>query len=103
MQFAPETQILILNAAILAIAYLGIFPSLRDKSLAQIMRVDLVVSLLAIGVAAALFWGSGTAFNMIFFSANWAVFSIVTLMIMEAPLFYAFARKHGIILPGKHR
>ncbi|XOY56065.1 MAG: hypothetical protein ACMUJK_15270 [Rhodobacterales bacterium] len=58
MQFAPEMQILILNAAILAVAYLGIFPSLRDKTLARIMTVDLVVSVLAVGVAGALFWGA---------------------------------------------
>ena len=103
MQFAPETQILILNAAILAVAYLGIFPSLRDKTLARIMTVDLVVSLLAVGVAGALFWGRGLSFDMLLFSTNWAVFSIVTLMIMEAPLFYLFAKKHGISLTGEER
>jgi hypothetical protein len=102
MQFAPQTQILILNAAILAVAYLGIFPSLRDKTLARIMTVDLVVSVLAVGVAGALFWGRGLSFDLLF-STNWAVFSIVTLMIMEAPLFYLFAKKHGISLTGEER
>ena len=103
MQLAPETQILILNAAILGVAYLGIFPSLREKTLARIMTVDLVLSVLAVGVAGALFWARGLSFDMLVFSANWAVFSIVTLMIMEAPLFYVFAKKHGISLTGEDR
>jgi hypothetical protein len=67
------------------------------------MTVDLVLSVLAVGVAGALFWGRDVAFDMIFFSANWAVFSITTLMLMEAPLFYLFAKKHGISLTGEDR
>lgn len=101
MQFAPEAQVLILNAAILGVAYLGIYPSLREKTLGRVMTVDLVLTALAVGVAGALFWGSGVAFNMLFFSANWAVFSIVTMLLMEWPLFYLFAKKHGISLTGK--
>lgn len=96
MQFAPEAQILILNAVILGVAYLGIYPSLREKTLNRIMTVDLVLSVLALGVAGALFWGRGVPFNMLLFEGNWAVFSIVTLMLMEAPLFYFFAKKHDI-------
>lgn len=103
MQLAPEAQVLILNAAILGVAYLGIYPSLREKTLARLLTVDLVLSVVAVGVAGALFWGRGVAFDMLLFTANWAVFSIVTLMLMEAPLFYLFARKHGISLGGEGR
>ena len=101
MQFAPEAQVLILNAAILGVAYLGIYPSLREKTLARLMTVDMVLSVLAVGVAGALFWGRDVTFDMVLFSTNWAVFSILTLMMMEAPLFYLFARKHGISLTGE--
>ncbi|MDX8349076.1 hypothetical protein SLH49_13905 [Cognatiyoonia sp. IB215446] len=98
MQFAPEAQILILNGVILAVAYLGIYPSLEEKTLNRIMTIDLVLSALAVFVAGALFWGSGVPFSMLFFETNWAVFTIVTLMVMEVPLFLNFAKKYGISL-----
>jgi hypothetical protein len=96
MQFAPEVQILILNGVILAVAYLGIFPSLQDKTMNHIMTIDVVLSVLALTVAGALFWGSGVLFNLLLFNSNWAVFAIITFAVMEVPLFLYFARKHGI-------
>ncbi|WP_411890387.1 hypothetical protein [Yoonia sp. SDW83-1] len=98
MQFAPEAQILILNGVILAVAYLGIYPSLEEKTLNRIMTIDVVLSALALTVAGALFWGTGTRFNMLFFHSNWAIFTIITLFVMEVPIFLNFARKHGINL-----
>jgi predicted membrane-bound spermidine synthase len=100
MQFSPEAQILILNAVILGVAYLGIYPSLQDKTLNRIMAIDLLLSVLAVTVAAALFWGSGTRFTLLFFNVNWLVFSMVTLFVVEIPLFVHFAQKHGIDLHG---
>lgn len=96
MQFSPEAQILILNGVILGVVYLGIYPTLRDKTLNRIMAIDLVLSALALTVAAALFWGTGTKFSLIFFDTNWLLFSLVTLFALETPLFLNFAKKHGI-------
>ncbi|MGJ8622338.1 MAG: hypothetical protein ACSHW1_06130 [Yoonia sp.] len=96
MTFSPEAQILILNGVILGVAYLGIYPSLAQKTLSRIMTVDLVLSVIAVGVAGALFWGRDITFTFLFFEVNWAVFSIVTLMAMETPLFLNFAKRHGI-------
>lgn len=98
MQFAPEAQIFILNGVILAVAYLGIYPSLQEKTLNRIMTIDLVLSAIALFVAGALFWGTDVPFSMLIFDTNWAVFTIVTLMVMEVPLFLRFARKYGINL-----
>jgi predicted membrane-bound spermidine synthase len=98
MQFAPEAQILILNSVILALAYLGIYPTLEQKTLNRIMTIDVVLSVLALSVAGALFWGTGVTFSLMLFKTNWAVFTIVTLFVMEVPLFLRFARKHGINL-----
>jgi hypothetical protein len=96
MDFTPEIKILILNAVILAVAYLGIYPSLQEKTLNRIMAVDVVLSVLSLIVAGGLFWGTGVAFTLLFFKTNWAVFAILTLFVMEVPLFVWFARKHGI-------
>lgn len=98
MQVAPELQILILNAVILGVAYLGIYPSLEHKTLNRIMAIDVVLSALALLVAGAWFWGTGVAFSLLLFATNWAIFTIVTLFAMELPLFLWFARRHGINL-----
>ena len=98
MDFAPETQILILNGVIPVVAYFGIYPSLEHKTMNRIMTIDVVLSVLALSVAGALFWGTGTAFNLILFDVNWAVFTVVTLSAIEAPLFGWFIQRHNISL-----
>ena len=96
----PELKLLILNAVIVLIAYLGIYPSMRQITIKRMMAADLVLTALALGVAAALFWGSGTRFWMLLFTTNWAVFSLLTMQAMELPLFIWFCRKHGIDISG---
>ncbi len=94
----PEAVILLVNAIFLAFAYLWVYPNLTTKTTALVMRYDLIISVACITVAGLLFWGTGTRFRLIFFSSNWAVFSIVTLLVMETPLFVWFARKHDLDL-----
>ena len=100
-ELPPELKLLILNAAILLVAYLGLYPSMRKITVNRMMVVDMVLTALALGVAAALFWDSGTRFSLLFFSTNWAIFSFLTLAVMEIPLFIWFCRKHGIDLSGR--
>lgn len=95
---APELQILIINAVLMAYAYVWAYPRLTDKKLSAIMSRDMAISVAALGLAAALFWGSGTPFSLILFDTNWLWFSIATLFLMETPLFFWFVRKHGIDL-----
>ena len=98
MQFSPEAQILILNAVIAGVAYLGIYPSLHKKTLNRIMTIDLVLTVVALTVAGALFWGSHQTFTLLFFQTNWVAFTLITLFVIEAPLFLNFAKRHGINL-----
>ena len=96
----PEFQILILNAACLAIAYLGIYPSLRDQGLGRLAIADAVVTAAAIGTAGALFAGSGQRFDMILFTGNWLTFALVSYGLMSAPLAAWFLRRHATDMTG---
>lgn len=96
MTLPPEAQILIINAAILLVAYLGIYPTMRPLTAVRIMRADLAVSGLALGLAGALFWGTGARFSLVFVTVNWFWFSLITMLAIEMPLFAWFARRHGI-------
>lgn len=100
MQFTPEVQILILVGAILGVAYLGIFPTLEKKTLNRMMAIDFVLTIVALTAAGALFMGTGTTFTLLFFEANWVIFTIVSFALIEIPLFLRFAKAHGIRLDG---
>ena len=101
MVIAPEAQILILIGLILAVAYLGIFPTLKEKTINKLMGIDLALNVLALIVAGAWFWGSGVTFTLVFYETNWVIFTIVCFAILEIPLFLNFAKKHGIRLDGR--
>lgn len=94
----PEATLLLVNAIFLAFAYLWVYPNLTVKTMTLVMRYDLIITLACVTVAGLLFWNTGTRFSLIFFSSNWAVFAIVTLLIMETPLFLWFAKKHNLKL-----
>lgn len=100
MILSPEARILILVGIILAVAYLGIFPTLREKTLTRLMVIDLALSVLALSVAGAWFWGTGVRFTLLFFQTNWAIFTIISYSVIEIPLFLAFAKANGIRLDG---
>jgi hypothetical protein len=91
-----EATILIVNAIFLAFAYLWVYPGLTRKTMNLILAYDTAISCAALLVAGLLFWGSGTSFNLILINGNWFAFSIITLMLMELPLFAWFARKHDL-------
>lgn len=101
MQITPEVQILVLNGLILAVAYLGIFPTLEQKTLNRMMAIDFVLTGVALVVAGAWFWGTGVTFTLAFFETNWFMFTIVCFALLEIPLFLRFAKAHGIRLDGR--
>lgn len=96
----PELQILIINAVIMGVAYFGIYPSRRITHVSQMMTTDLILTGLSLLVAGALFYGTGTRFSLILFDTNWAIFAVLTLALMEVPLFIWFCRRNGIDMLG---
>ena len=64
------------------------------------LRNDLVLTLLVLITAGALFAGSGTRFSLILFDTNWFGFTLLSSMAMELPLFLWFCKKHYIDLTG---
>lgn len=95
----PEQQLLIVNASALAIAYFGIYPSLKPLTMNKVLLADTIVSVSCLTLAGLLFYGSNVRFSLIWFDGNWAVFSIVTLFVFELPLFLWFASRNGLLEP----
>lgn len=97
---APELQVLAINAVGLAVAYLGIFPSLRPLTRTRLAVAELVMCAIVLTTVGALFWGTDETFALGFFDVGWFVFGLVTLVAMEMPLLWWFTRRHGIDLTG---
>jgi H+/Cl- antiporter ClcA len=98
LHLTPELHLLALNAGLLGIAYFGIYPSLRRKSLGRIVVIDLALTAMALSIAGSWYWGSGLRFDLWLFQTNWAVFTLITLFVLEIPLFIRFARKYRDLL-----
>lgn len=96
MSFSPETQLILVNLAILLVAYELIYPGIRGITPLLMGKIDIILSGLALTIAAVLFWGTGTEFSLVFFSTNWAVFSLVAMAVMEIPFYLWFCRSRGL-------
>jgi hypothetical protein len=91
-----EQIILVTNAALMGYAYFWAYPALTEKTIAAITFRDAVISCMALLLAGALFWGTDQSFTLVFFETNWLVFSIVTLIIIEIPLFLWFLSRFDL-------
>ena len=92
----PEVMVLLINAAGLALAYGVIYPRLLPMSMGKMVLADAVVTVVLVCIAVAWFWGSGTQFWLLGWYVGPAVFSLISLLIIEWPLFSWFTKKHGI-------
>lgn len=94
----PHLTLLSLNAILLILAYGVVYPRLRLRDLMAMARMDLIFTGVALGFAALLYAGDGLRFSLILFDTNWAVFTFVTMLLIEVPLFLGYCRHHGISL-----
>ncbi len=92
----PEVLVLLINAAGLALAYGVVYPRLVPITMGKMVLADTVLTVVLVGSVTALFWGSGTQFWLLGWYVGPAVFAIVTLLVIEWPLFSWFTKKHGI-------
>ncbi|WP_106159722.1 hypothetical protein [Hasllibacter halocynthiae] len=82
----------------LLVAYGGLYPALREKTLPAMIRIDLVCGTLALLVAGLLFAGGGTGFSLVLLDVPWWAFSVLTFAILEVPFFLWFVRRHDLDL-----
>lgn len=91
-----ELTVFLVAGAVMALAYLVLYPRLRTKTLGRMMQLDLLLTVALLGVVGLRFYGTGTAFSVIFFDLPWWAFTVLSATAVEAPLFVWFCRKWGI-------
>ncbi len=94
-----ELLVIIINLAILLVAYLFVHPLTAGANINLLLLSDTGASVTSLLVCGSLFWGSGVEFNLIFFTANWFWFAMLSFFIMELPFIRWYMTKHNIELP----
>jgi hypothetical protein len=94
----PYLTVLAINAALIAVAYALVYPRLEPLTARRMTYADIVVTGLALGTAALLYAGRGYGFEVGPVPLRWWGFSLLSMMVIEAPVFWAFCRARGISL-----
>lgn len=93
---AHELTIFLVAGAVMALAYLVLYPRLRTKKLMRMMQLDLLLTVALLGIVGLRYYGSGTPFSVIFFDLPWWAFTVLSATVVEAPLFVWFCKKWDI-------
>lgn len=92
----PEVVVLLINAAGLVLAYGVVYPRLLPVTLGKMMLADAIVTAVLVAISVFVFWNTNTQFWLFGWYVGSAVFALVTLLIIEMPLFSWFTKKHDI-------
>ncbi|PKI16441.1 hypothetical protein [Colwellia sp. 12G3] len=83
---SAELSILLLNAVIIVIAYVSVYPKLAGKNINKVALFDFVASGLAIFIVANKYWGTAIHFDFLMFELNWFWFTLLSYSILEIPV-----------------
>jgi hypothetical protein len=83
---SAELSIVLLNAVIIVIAYLWVYPKLAGKDINKVALYDCVTSGLALTIVASKYWGTGEAFEFLSLELNWFWFTLLSYSAIEIPV-----------------
>jgi hypothetical protein len=87
-----------INALCVGIAYGAIYPRFDPLTARRMMWADLCVTGAALAAAGLLLAGRGIAFDLGPIPLRWWGFSLLSMLAIEAPVFWAFCRARNISL-----
>ena len=90
-----EITVIGLNFVIIIVGYFLVYPKLAGNSLKKVALCDLVATLLSLLIVGTQCWGTGYAFNMLIFEANWFWFTVLTYLLIEIPFMQWYFKKYG--------
>jgi hypothetical protein len=94
---SPELFVLTINAVILSIAYLWVYPRFAGSDLNRLVVNDLLANLCALLVSGFFFYDSGVRFDFIFIEVGWFGFTFASFLLLELPLFVWYVRRYGLV------
>ncbi len=95
---SPYLTILAINAVCIGVAYGAIYPRFDPLTARRMMRADLFVTAAALLAAGLVFAGRGVAFDVGPIPLRWWGFSLLSMLLIEAPVFWSFCRTRNVSL-----
>lgn len=80
----------------LAVAYLWVYPTFVGNDIRRLAFYDIGLTAIPLTVAAVFFWVSDPPFSLIFFETNWFVFTLVSYVVLELPIFFWYLKARGL-------
>ena len=82
--------------ATIAVAYLWFYPKFVGEKVKLMIWLDVVVTGIPLGISALLFWQSDPVFRLFSFDLNWFFFTIITMFLIEMPIFLLYLKARGL-------
>jgi hypothetical protein len=96
---SPEQSVLLLNAIVIFMAYIIIYPRVAGNNFNKIAGHDLIASAIVLITAGSLYWNSGVEFNLLIAHVNWFWFTFITFGLIEIPVLLWYIKRHQVKLP----
>lgn len=80
----------------LAAAYLWFYPKFIGNNVKLMAWVDVPVTAVPLGISALLFWESDPTFQLFWAELNWFLFTLVTMLLIELPVFLLYLKARGL-------
>ena len=90
-----EIIVIFIIMAAIAISYLWIYPAYVGNNVRRMQGYDLAISLVVMGIVAAIYLGDDLEFTFFFFETNWFVFTLLVYL-FEFPLMFWYLKARGI-------
>ena len=91
-----ELLIILLNLAIIIVAYFSVYPKIAGNSFNKISFYDLFASGFAFVIVGFNYWGSGYEFNLLSTTVNWFWYTLVTYGLIEIPIMLWYFKKNRV-------
>jgi hypothetical protein len=91
-----ELNMIFVILVTLAVAYLWVYPTFTGNDVRSLALYDIGLTAIPLTIAAVLFWVSDPPFSLIFFETNWFVFTLVTYVLLELPVFFWYLKARGL-------
>ncbi|WP_372869908.1 hypothetical protein [Shewanella sp.] len=97
--FTPELAVVLLNLAIILVAYISVYPKIAGNSFQRISICDMAASALALLIVGTKYWGTDTEFSLLVADVNWFWFTLLSYFVLELPAVIWYFKKYNVKLP----
>lgn len=94
-----EFSVLLINAILVTLGYLYIYPAFDGKKFYKYFIISLVLLMAAVGTNAWLFSGRDLRFNALLFNTDWLTFSLISYFVIDSAVGFRYLK--GMVKPAK--